>query len=111
NLLKAATAARVYAERGEDLSSIVDNLAAIARSRDDDTEEMSTAPGRRDAVQLMTLHRAKGLQARIVFLADPTGESPPTPAACIERRDPPPRAHFLVRRRMGENRYLEIARP
>jgi len=36
-------------------------------------EEMSLAPGRRNAVRLMNLHKAKGLEAAVVILANPVG--------------------------------------
>ena len=40
---------------------------------DNDVEEMSLTPGRVDAVRLMNLHKAKGLEAPEVFLANPKG--------------------------------------
>jgi ATP-dependent helicase/nuclease subunit A len=36
-------------------------------------EEMSLTPARRDAVRLMNLHKAKGLEAPVVLLANPAG--------------------------------------
>jgi ATP-dependent helicase/nuclease subunit A len=74
-------------------------------------EEMVTRPGRSDVVRLMTLHRAKGLEARVVFLADPTDSNPPLPKAWIDRSTDPPRAHVVVERKTGPFSKEEIARP
>lgn len=38
-----------------------------------DIEEISLTPGRENAVRLMNLHKAKGLEAPVVFLANPAG--------------------------------------
>jgi ATP-dependent helicase/nuclease subunit A len=38
-----------------------------------DIEEISLTPGRENAVRLMNLHKAKGLEAPVVFLANPVG--------------------------------------
>ncbi len=109
NLLKALTAARKLSGQGEDFAGVVGQLTAM--TEEGETEEMSTSPGRRDAVQLMTLHRAKGLEARVVFLADPTREKEHDVTEWIARDSDPPRGHFLVRRSAGERGFVEIARP
>jgi ATP-dependent helicase/nuclease subunit A len=55
--------------------SLIDAAAAL----EDDAEESSEVeslplePGRGDVVRLMNLHKAKGLEAPVVFLADPCG--------------------------------------
>ncbi len=59
----------------EDGLSLIDAAAAL----EDDAEESSEVeslplePGRGDVVRLMNLHKAKGLEAPVVFLADPCG--------------------------------------
>src|SRR5262249_7998960 len=59
----------------EDGLSLVDAAAAL----DEDAEESSEVeslplePGRGDVVRLMNLHKSKGLEAAVVFLADPSG--------------------------------------
>ena len=75
-------------------------------------EEMSLMPGRRDAVRLMNLHKAKGLEAPVVFLANPAGMKDREPDKHIIRMvDRPkqgmrpvegrPRGYFLFKKRVG----------
>ena len=108
NLLKAVGAARELSRQRESFPEIVRRLRDL--TEEGDVEEMGTRPGRADVVRLMTLHRAKGLEARIVFLADPTDPYPPPPKSWIDRTANPPAGHFLVQRRAGRSNE-EIARP
>jgi ATP-dependent helicase/nuclease subunit A len=48
-------------------------------------EEMSLTPGRPDAVRLMNLHKAKGLEAPVVILANPLGQKEHEPDKHILR--------------------------
>lgn len=93
------------------------SFAAIADFiRDPDrletVEEMSLTPGRHDAVRLMNLHKAKGLEAPVVFLANPAGMRDREPDKHIVRigggtdsgTDPiegRPRGYFLFKKRAG----------
>lgn len=110
NLLKAISIARVLSGRGESFGAVVRNLRALAESSD--TEEMSTRPGESRAVRLMTLHRAKGLEAPIVFLADPSGEFEASIRWCVDREASKPCAWLRVVQRDKKGRgEREIARP
>ena len=110
NLLKAISIARGLSARGESFGAVVRNFRALAESSD--TEEMSTRPGESRAVRLMTLHRAKGLEAPIVFLADPSGEFEASIRWCVDREASTPCAWLRVVQREKRGRgEREIARP
>ena len=49
-------------------------MDAIATALDWEDAEAPLVPGRGNSVQVMNLHRAKGLEAKVVFLAAPFGE-------------------------------------
>jgi ATP-dependent helicase/nuclease subunit A len=70
DLLQAIDRVRQIAECGGGLAEAADALAEDAREATD-VEALPLEPGRRDVVRLMNLHKAKGLEATVVFLADP----------------------------------------
>jgi ATP-dependent helicase/nuclease subunit A len=106
NLLKAVSIARTLSSDGESFASIVRHLRQLSEASE--TEEMSVRPGAVRTVRLMTLHRAKGLEAPIVFLAEPGGEWDAPINWCIGRDTEPARAWLRV---LGHERGEEIARP
>lgn len=71
DLLHAVDRIRRVAERGGSLADAVRALRFDAESSE--VESASLEPGRRGVVRLMNLHKAKGLEAPVVFLADPCG--------------------------------------
>ncbi|HSD72963.1 MAG TPA: UvrD-helicase domain-containing protein [Thermoanaerobaculia bacterium] len=105
NLLKAVSIARDLSASGESFASIVRHLRRLTEKSE--TEEMSTSPGAVRAVRLLTLHRAKGLEAPVVFLADPGGEWDAPIDWCVGRDTEPPQAWLRVLRQRRD----EIARP
>ncbi|NOR14022.1 MAG: AAA family ATPase [Candidatus Aminicenantes bacterium] len=74
-------------------------------------EEMSLMPGRTDAVRLMNLHKAKGLESPVVFLANPVGMKPREPDKHIVRVDEAgPRGYFLFEQK-GWYRAKRLSQP
>jgi len=72
NLLKLLEMFRKEESEGRTaFSGAVEFLEELADVRE--IEEISLTPGRANAVRLMNLHKAKGLEARVVFLANPVG--------------------------------------
>jgi ATP-dependent helicase/nuclease subunit A len=49
--------------------------------------EAPLEPGRSDAVRVMNLHQAKGLEGHVVVLADPSGDRPRPPTLHVRRGD------------------------
>ncbi len=108
NLLKAITMARRLSAQGQSFTEIIDRLSQLAG--DEDVEEMSVEPGRSDAVRILNLHRAKGLEAPIVFLADPNTTTERAPLFSVNWEAEQPEGHFLVVRNEGFQ-SRELARP
>jgi ATP-dependent helicase/nuclease subunit A len=72
DLLHAVDRVRQVLEDGGNLADAADALAADSDASND-VESLPLEPGRTDVVRLMNLHKAKGLEADVVFLADPCG--------------------------------------
>ncbi|HKA37873.1 MAG TPA: UvrD-helicase domain-containing protein [Thermoanaerobaculia bacterium] len=110
NLLKALAAARKFSAEGLDFQGVVEELSRLRA--EDLIEEMGIEPGRPGAVRLMTIHGAKGLEAPVVFLADPSGGNPPQRDYFIERRSEVPLGYFrIVKKSERLIGGIEIARP
>jgi ATP-dependent helicase/nuclease subunit A len=76
DLLHAIDRVRAVAESG---GSLLDAATALDEDIEEsgEVESLPLEPGRSDVVRLMNLHRAKGLEADVVFLADPCGSPDP----------------------------------
>ena len=73
NLLKASEIA--LWESGKTINSFTDMVERLEQYYAElDVEEMSVEPGNENVVRIMNLHKAKGLEAPVVFLADPLKE-------------------------------------
>jgi ATP-dependent helicase/nuclease subunit A len=97
DLLHAVDRVRQVAEHGGNLSdaaqALDEDLEAIG-----EVESLPLEPGRSDVVRLMNLHKAKGLEAAVVFLADPLGDVNFGVSRRIVRDGATARGWFLVDR-------------
>jgi ATP-dependent helicase/nuclease subunit A len=75
DLLQAVDYVRAIVEDGGGLADAADALAEDEEVSNE-VETLPLEPGRRDVVRLMNLHKAKGLEAEVVFLADPASARP-----------------------------------
>jgi ATP-dependent helicase/nuclease subunit A len=87
-------------------------LADAARALEEDLEASSEVeslplePGRRDVVRLMNLHKAKGLEAPVVFLADPCNGFEPRVDVRIIRNGAAARGYFRMTCKYGQGKRL-----
>jgi ATP-dependent helicase/nuclease subunit A len=64
-----------------------------------------------DVVRVMNLHQAKGLEAKVVFLADPSGESEKEPYIHINRGHGKTKGYLAVKKKAGTYRSTVCAIP
>ena len=73
DLVHAVDRVRQVMERGASLAEAAQALETDAEDAGD-IESLPLEPGRSAVVRVMNLHKAKGLEAKVVFLADPCGD-------------------------------------
>ncbi|MDD9271467.1 UvrD-helicase domain-containing protein [Paenibacillus sp. GCM10023248] len=74
-------------------------------------ETSSLYAGGNQAVRIMNLHKAKGLEAPVVFLACPCGESDHDATQYIDRSADPATGYFTISKSIGEFKTEVIAQP
>lgn len=74
-------------------------------------ETSSLYAGRSQAVRIMNLHKAKGLEAPVVFLACPGEESDHDATQYIDRSKAPAAGYFTISQRRGEHHAEVVAQP
>jgi ATP-dependent helicase/nuclease subunit A len=109
NLLKSLAAARKFSAEGLDFGGVVRELEGLGEG--ERIEQMSLEPGRSGVVRLMTLHGAKGLEAKVVFLAEPAGNPNFGRNYWIDRSVEPPAGYFRVFEKTGQWGERDIALP
>lgn len=111
NIFKAQDIIRQLPElRGgfaDTVSSFAQHLEAIS------AEESDLSPGATQAVRVMNVHKAKGLEAPVVFLADPLGppKKRPPRTHISRRKGEDAKGYFVLRRSWGEHHEKDIAIP
>jgi ATP-dependent helicase/nuclease subunit A len=86
DILHAVDRVRQVVEDGGSLADAADALEADGEAANE-VESLPLEPGRTDVVRLMNLHKAKGLEADVVFLADPAGGFTPRVDVHVERSE------------------------
>ena len=108
DLLHAIDRVRQVAETGGSLADAAASLEADAEAVGE-VESLPLEPGRTDVVRVMNLHKAKGLEAAVVFLADPTGAPRRGVSRRIMRDGQVARGWFSIER--GEPWTKVVAQP
>src|SRR3954468_1751115 len=98
DLLHAVDRVRQVVENGGSLADAADALEADSEASNE-VESLPLEPGRTDVVRLMNLHKAKGLEADVVFLADPCGGLKPRVDVHIERTGLKARGWFKIEKK------------
>jgi len=86
DVVHAIDRVRQVVDIGGSLADAADALEAD-REATSEVESLPLEPGRTDVVRLMNLHKAKGLEATVVCLADPLGGVKPRVDVHIERAE------------------------
>jgi ATP-dependent helicase/nuclease subunit A len=86
DVLHAVDRVRQVVQEGGSLADAAYVLEADSEAINE-VESLPLEPGRTDIVRLMNLHKAKGLEADVVFLADPAGGLTPRVDVHIERTE------------------------
>ena len=107
NLLKVLAWARRLSADGHSFSDVARRLVEEAP----ELEEMSVDAARSNAVRLMNVHKAKGLEAPLVVLAEPVDRPEREPGSHIERTGDEPRGWFPVLKPLGERGVRVLALP
>jgi len=109
NLVHAVDRVRQVTEAGGSLAEAAQALEEDIESTEIDTIPLQ--PGRQDVVRLMNLHKAKGLEASVVFLADPLGGVKPRADLRIVRDGGQAMGYLQISRKFGEHGRQVIAGP
>ncbi|MBN1289127.1 MAG: UvrD-helicase domain-containing protein [Actinobacteria bacterium] len=110
SIMKAVEILRSAPARRWGISQLVEYLGEIAGGTVS-FDGLSASSSERPAVKIMNLHKAKGLEAPVVFLANPYGESRRDPDFHIERDAETAKGYILVQKQVGDYKFQTIAQP
>ncbi|MEO7133884.1 MAG: UvrD-helicase domain-containing protein, partial [Vicinamibacterales bacterium] len=110
DLVHAVDRVRQMMERGASLAEAAEALENDSETAGD-IESLPLEPGRSAVVRIMNLHKAKGLEARVVFLADPTGDRWRHVSKRVERHAEGARGWFSIERDGDGHGDRVIAQP
>ncbi|MGH7278295.1 MAG: PD-(D/E)XK nuclease family protein, partial [Candidatus Rokuibacteriota bacterium] len=109
DLVHALDRVRQIAESG---GSLAEAAAALEQDLEaPEVESIPLEPGRQDVVRVMNLHKAKGLEAPVVFLADPLGGYEPWAEVRVVRDGAEPQGYFRIINRWGDRGIDLLAEP
>ncbi|MDO8476154.1 MAG: UvrD-helicase domain-containing protein [Candidatus Rokubacteria bacterium] len=103
-------------DRVRQITEVGGTLATAAEALDKDfeaaeIESIPLEPGRQDVVRVMNLHKAKGLEASVVFLADPLAGVKARAGVRVIREGARATGYLRLIRTWGEGRSDELAEP
>ena len=112
SLYRVLSLVRGWQADGREIAWILEELELLADGDGPDVDEMVLETGRGDVVRVMNVHKAKGLEGRVVFLADPLK----APKRRVERRverlgGGEPEGHFPVHAATPWGRGRPLALP
>ena len=113
SLLRLLALVRQWEGEGKHWGQVVVELRTLVEDESYAIEEMTLEAGQENVVRLMNLHQAKGLQAKVVFLADPYDTSAERRGveSHVSRVAEVPYLALPVRRAKGQYQAEIIAEP
>jgi ATP-dependent helicase/nuclease subunit A len=108
-LVYALDRIRAACGTGMTLGDAVEALEQL--EADDESDAPVLEPGRQDVVRLMNLHKAKGLEGKVVFLADPMAGVKPRGELRIVREGATAKGYFPITKPKGEHWHETLAAP
>ncbi len=92
-----------------DFISVVEDLDLLIA--EGEMDEIDISHGSLEAVRIMNLHKAKGLESPVVFLANPSGKSDHMIKSLIQRHGTDAVGYFAITNKGGYNQDYLIAIP